>query len=79
MTIAKRLDIRDLPRDPQGCLRRLRKELCNTHNYVRTNEDKYDIMLEVIEYTLKHMKEEKKAHKKHMGKVSKPIKQSKEG
>jgi hypothetical protein len=47
-----RLDIVDLPRDPQFCLGGLRTQLCATYNYTRQYPEKLDTFIEVLKYVL---------------------------
>ncbi len=60
----KRLNIQDMPNDPQSCLKGLRREICAVHNYTRQWADKYDKLLEVLESTVKHMKDAQKEQTK---------------
>lgn len=55
MTTTKRLDIRDLPRDPQHFQGRLRTELVKMANYVRKYPQKADALVETIEAVLAHV------------------------
>ncbi len=60
----KRLNIQDMPSDPQGCLKGLRRELCAVHNYTRDWPEKYTKLLEVLERTVQHMKDAQKEQTK---------------
>lgn len=52
-----RLDIIDLPRDPERCLGGLRAGLCSTFNYVKRYPTKLATFIEVLEYVLERAKE----------------------
>ena len=51
-----RLDIRDLPRDPQHFQGPLRTQLVKMANYVRKYPAKADALVETLEFTLEHIK-----------------------
>ena len=51
-----RLDIRDLPRDPQHYQGRLRTELIKMANYVRKYPDKASALVELLEFATEHVK-----------------------
>jgi hypothetical protein len=50
-----RLDIRDLPRDPQHFQGPLRTQLVKMANYVRKYPAKADALVETLEFTLAHI------------------------
>ena len=56
MTTTKRLDIRDLPRDPQHFQGPLRIQLVKMANYVRKYPAKADDLVKTIEAVLTHVK-----------------------
>ena len=45
-----RLDIVDMPRDPQRCLAGIRQALCASFNYCRDHPTKMRILKEVVKY-----------------------------
>jgi hypothetical protein len=51
-----RLDIRDLPRDPQHYQGRLRTELIKMANYVRKYPEKASALVELLEFATEHVK-----------------------
>ena len=51
----KRLDIRDLPRDPQHFQGPLRTQLVKMANYVRKYPNKADALVKTLEYVLSHI------------------------
>ena len=55
MTRTVRLDIRDLPRDPDHCQGQLRTELIKMANYVRKFPKKAESLLIVLEAALAHV------------------------
>jgi len=55
MTKTVRLDIRDLPRDPDHCQGQLRTELIKMANYVRKFPKKANPLVELLESTLNHI------------------------
>tara|TARA_R110002050_G_scaffold64898_2_gene140951 strand:+ start:3533 stop:3919 length:387 start_codon:yes stop_codon:yes gene_type:complete len=56
MTTTKRLDIRDLPRDPQHFQGPLRIQLVKMANYVRKYPNKADALVNTLEDVLSHIK-----------------------
>jgi len=56
MTTTKRLDIRDLPRDPQHFQGPLRTQLVKMANYVRKYPNKADALVNTLEDVLSHIK-----------------------
>ena len=46
-----RLNITDMPRDPQRCLGPVRKVLCNSFNYCRRYPAKMAVLKEVLKFT----------------------------
>jgi hypothetical protein len=46
-----RLDIVDMPRDPQKCLGGIRQAICATFNYCRRHPTKMAILKSVVKYT----------------------------
>jgi len=50
-----RLDIRDLPRDPDHCQGQLRTELIKMANYVRKFPKKAGPLVEVLEFAMNHI------------------------
>jgi hypothetical protein len=55
MTTTVRLDIRDLPRDPDHCQGQLRTELLKMANYVRKFPKKADPVIELLEFVTNHI------------------------
>ena len=56
MTTTKRLDIRDLPRDPQHFQGPLRIQLVKMANYVRKYPNQADALVNTLEDVLSHIK-----------------------
>lgn len=52
-----RLDITDMPRDPQRSLGALRQAICASFNYCRNYPAKLAVLIEVLEYALARAKE----------------------
>lgn len=55
MTKTVRLDIRDLPRDPQHYQGQLRTEVVKMANYVRKFPTKADALVTLLEFTIAHI------------------------
>ena len=53
-----RLDLANLPRDPQRCLGSLRQQLCATFNYTRQYPSKLEVLNETLTTVLKQVRAE---------------------
>ncbi len=60
----RRLDITDLPQDIDGYSGNLRRELTLAHNYARKFSDKYEYLLNMLEFTVEYMKDSMEIAKK---------------
>ena len=69
MSKTVRLDIRDLPRDPQHYQGQLRTEVIKMANYVRKYPQKADALVELLEFVKAHV-EKNIALEAHVEKVT---------
>tara|TARA_R100000544_G_scaffold16105_1_gene7628 strand:- start:2029 stop:2349 length:321 start_codon:yes stop_codon:yes gene_type:complete len=71
MTKTVRLDIRDLPRDPEHFQGQLRTQLIKMANYVRKYPNKAPSLVETLDFVKGHVEENTKLDKKAAAEAAK--------